>query len=254
MSNEKIMLHQLLAFEQDEVNRTKKVVEEAKDTFTTKQSHFDGHERTYHPDAEDSDRVDNEYKEVVTTVKSKLEYVSKLFAKSVNVVLSKEETNASGNARAELIVEGTNFGSLSATSLLYLEKSLTELRKLYEGVPTLVPGKVWHFNPDLDIYETDQSVTYRNIKEIVPVILYPATDKHPAQVKETTQSKKVGEYHETHRSGRVFPKVKSALLDRIDSLIREVKLTREKANTTVISEVTLAEQLFKFINEPLNIK
>jgi hypothetical protein len=37
----KLLLHQLLAFEQDEVNRSKKVLEEAKDTFGTKQSGAD---------------------------------------------------------------------------------------------------------------------------------------------------------------------------------------------------------------------
>jgi hypothetical protein len=241
----------LLAFEQDEVNRSKKVLEEAKDTFGTKQSHFDGHERTYHPDSADGDMIDNEYKEVVTTVKQKVDYVSKMLIKSINVVLSKEETNASGAAHADLIVGEENFGSLSATALLYLEKSLAEIRRIYEGLPTLVPGKSWHYNTDLQLYETEQTVTYRNIKEIVPLMLAPATDKHPAQVKETSQTKKVGEYHETHRSGRIFPKVKSEVLDRIDSLIKAVKLTRERANTAEVKEIKLAEQLFNYINEPL---
>lgn len=251
MNKETLLLHQLLAFEQDEVNRTRKVLEEAKDTFSTKQSHFDGHERTYHPDSSDGDMIDNEYKEVVTTVKQKVDYVSKTVIKSMNVVLSKEETNASGAAKAELIIGETSFGFLSATSLLYLEKALAELRRLYESLPTLTPGRLWHFNNDLGVYETEQTVTYRNIKEVVPLILAPATDKHPAQVKETSQTKKVGEYHETHRSGRIYPKVKSEVLDRIDTLIKAVKLTRERANTAAVKEVNVAELLFNYVNEPL---
>ena len=246
-----IMLHQLLAFESDEVNRAKKVLEEAKDTFSTKQIHFDGKYRTYHPDSDDGDMVDNEYKDIVTTVEKKVAYVSRMVSKAMDVVLTKEETNASGTARAELVVDGICFGSFSATSLLYLEKTLSEIRRVYEAMPTLQPGKTWIFNKDLDIYETPQSITYRNIKEIVPIILTPATDKFPANVKEGSRNVKVGEYHEIERSGRVYPRVKSDVLERIDSLIKEVKSTREKANSVQVKQVNVAEQIFSLINEPL---
>ena len=246
-----VLLHQLLAFENDEVNRGKKVLEEAKDTFTNKQSHFDGHERTYHPDSDEGDRVDDEYKDIVTTVADKIFYVSKIVSKSIDIVLSKEETNASGIVKAELIVSGNSFGTFSATALLHLEKVMLELRRIYDAIPTLVPGKSWSFNTDLGVYETPQSTTYRNIKELVPLILAPATDKHPAQVKETTTTRKVGEYHETNRSGRIYPKVKSAVLERIDEFIKEIKSTREKANSVQVVDINIAAQIFAYINNPL---
>jgi hypothetical protein len=244
-----LLLHQLLAFESAEVSKSKKAVEELKNAFANKQIQFDGHSRVYVPDNENYDRVDNEYREVVSTVNEKLSAFSKVMAQAMDTVLAKEETNSSGTAKAELIVDGVNFGEFAATSLLYLEKVLLEVKKVLESILTLHSGIAWNFNSDTGLYQTDKTVTYRNLKEIVPIVLYEATKEHPAQVKESSRTVKVGEYHENHFSGRIFQKKKNEILDRMDLLIKEVKSAREKANAVPVKEVHVANKILKFIME-----
>ena len=242
-----LLLHQLLAFESTEVSKSKKAIDDLKNNFTNNQTQFDGHSRVYLPDNESYDRVDNEYREVVSSVGDKLNSFSTIVTKAINTVLSKEQTNSSGTAKAELIVNGKNFGEFAATSLLHLEKVLVEIKKAFEAIPTLHSGKSWTHNSDTGLYQTEKAVTYRNLKEIVPIVLYEATDKHPAQVKESTRMVKVGEYHENHFSGRIFQKRKNEILDRIDLLIKEVKCSREKANSVPVKNVKIAEEIFNFI-------
>lgn len=252
MKKKEVLLHQLLAFEGDEVNKGRKVLSDVKNTFISKPNHFDGHSRTYHPDSDDTDRVDDEFTQIVTTVQEQLNMINEKVAKTFDTVLTKETTNSSNTAKAELIVEGESFGELSATSLLYLEKAISELRKVYETIPVLPPGKVWQYNSDTGVYETEQAVTFRNVKEIVPVVLYEATKEHPAQVKESSRNIKVGEYHEIKRSGRIFQKKKQELLDRLDILIKEIKCAREKANSIPVVEMNIGKKIFNFINKPVS--
>jgi hypothetical protein len=154
-------LHRLLAVENEKKNTARVIVEETLNTFVKKSTHFEGHNRIYTKTLEDSDDFAPELKEVVDTVKSKMEHTVKSLIPSIDALISKEETNASGKVNAELKVGDVNFGTLSATSLLQLETQLKEIRKVYVAIPTLDPIRVWTINDETGLFESDKEVTYK---------------------------------------------------------------------------------------------
>lgn len=247
----KNQLHRLLAVETEKKNTARVIVEETTNTFIKKHPHFEGHQRTYFKTLEDSDDFSPEIKEVVDTVKGKLDHTIKALVPALDVLISKEETNASGNVHAMLSVDGIEFGELSATSLLQLETQLKAVRKLYISIPTLDPVKVWTKNEDTELYESDKEVTYKTIKKEEPLVLYAATKEHPAQTKIMSVDKQAGKWEKYLKSGKIKPIVKSILIERIDILINAVKDARALANQAEVVQVKVGQKLFDFINKDI---
>jgi hypothetical protein len=244
------MLHQLLAVEPDLSTQGRNIMEEALTTFTKKAEHFDGISKVYSSFDEGDDKIPPEVKEVVTTVKEKLDYTKGAVIKAIDATLSKEETNASNTANAELEVNGVKFGTWSATSLLALEKYLVRIRDLYKNIPTFDPSRSWsrETTSGRDMYQSNLDVKYRTVKKQKVLTLAQATDKHPAQAQVIMDEVQVGKYDTLYFTGRVSPAEKSDLLTRVDDLVLAVKQAREKANQTQVKQVKLGEALFNYIH------
>lgn len=250
---EKNKLHQLLAVEPDLRAQAMKLLNEAKgDTFKKKADHFDGFSRTYEPfevaEGENPTRVAGEYKEIVTTVDEKLAFVQRALVKSIDAQISKEETNASGDAMAELVVGDQAF-MLSATSLLQLEKDLTQVRDMYNSIPTLDPVYRWEdASGRAGVRQTPVQETFRTEKTPKVITLAQPTKEHPAQVQMVMHDKQTGVYKTVYQSGKLTPREKAERMARIDSLLRTVKKARAKANQAEVHNIKLGEVLFKYID------
>jgi len=244
------MLHQLIAVEPDLAQQSRAIMEETVNTFTKKADHFDGVQKLYKPYEDGGEQIPDEIKEIVTTVDEKLDYAKKIVIRSMDATISKEETNASGKARASLVVDGVDFGELAATSLIALERILERIREEYKAIPTLDPTKTWTKSDDTGkmLYKTPIEVKFRAVKTKVPLVLAPATDKFPAQVQVLDSDKQVGRYETIYRSGRLTPTEKSDLLEKIDNLVLAVKKAREKANQTQVVQVDLGRKIFDYIH------
>lgn len=247
-------LHQLLAVENEKKSTAATVGNEQKKTFKSKQSHFDGETRKYTRTIDDSHIQQDEHKEVVTTVEKNLEWALGFIGEALDVAVQKEETNASGTAKAELFVGDENFGTFSATALLQLETQLKALRALYNEIPTLDPVKKWKYNKQNGLYETGIEKSYRTEKKPKVITLAPATDKHPAQTQLINEDIQVGTWEKSYASGRVTPLQKAQLLGNIDKLINGVKKSRSIANNADVNQVRISGKLFAFINKPLKDK
>ena len=250
----KNQLHQLLAVEPDLRVKAQKIMEETLNTFVKKSEHFDGMIKTYEPfevaEGEvESQRVPSDIKEVVTTVKEKLDYTAKSIAKALDAVIQKDETNGTGRARAELVVGEKKFGEFGATTLLTIEQFLVKIRAVYKMIPTLDPVRAW--NEDATegrkIYITDIEVRYRTERQKKVITMTPPTKEHPAQTSLVDTDHQVGQYNTIYKSGKITPKDKSDLLFRIDRLIVAVKKTRAEANQAEVVKTRIAEKLFRFI-------
>jgi hypothetical protein len=244
-------LHQLLAVEGDLNQKGKLILEETTATLSKKQDLFDGLLKTYISSEDNGEQIPPESKEIVTTVAEKLDYAKDAVIKSIDATISKEETNASGNAKAPLILDdGTDFGTLSATSLIALEKFLVRIRETYKAIPTLDPSRSWKKNPTVDraIYSSPTETKFRSVKKSKVITLAPETDKHPAQVQLVQDDIQVGKYETVYSSGRLQPIDKSGLLNKIDTLILAVKQAREAANQVDAINVKLGEKIFNYIN------
>ena len=246
----KPVLHELLAVEGDLDGAHKKILDETKITFTKKSDHFQGRHRKLEMFVEDGIDYPEEHKAIDTTVQKKLDHMQKTEVRYFNAILQKEATNQ--NAVADLIVDGIIIETnLPATFLLGMETRLKHLKTVYESIPTLQPGIEWELDETQgeNIYKTKNPVEKLKTETIIePVVLYEATEHHPAQVKESSKVNTVGKYTLTAWSGMISPAEKSVLLDRIDKLTRAFKKARQRANTTEVVKRSIGTDLFKYIN------
>ncbi len=246
----KSVLHELLAVEGDLDGAHKKILDETKSTFTKKQDKFMGQHRKLHMFIEDGIEHPEIYKKMDDTVQSKLDHMQKTEKRYFDAMLQKEATNQL--AVADLKVEGVVIGTdLPATFLLGMETRLKRLREVYSAIPTLQPGIDWVKD------ETEGANVYKNGKPdeqlktetiIEPVVLYEATKDHPAQVKEASKVVTVGKYRTSTWSGMLSVAEKSALLGRIDKLIRAFKKARQRANTTEVVNRSIGKEIFAYID------
>lgn len=243
--------HALLAVVGDRVQKARLITSEAIDTFRKRVEHFDGFNRTYAPKDEGGDSLPPESKAIVTTVAQKLKYAQGSIISAIDALVSKEETNSSGEANAELKINGETFGTFSATALLSLEGQLGQLREMYLAIPTLDPNRKFEADTQagFGFFQTDPEDKSRSIKIDTPITLVKADAKHPAQAQLVKRDVLVGTYSTTYKSGRMTPADKSILLSRIDHALGAVKQARAKANQVIHKDIKVGKKLFDFIND-----
>ena len=246
-------LHELLAVEQGLQTAAKKINEETVKTFGKRDEHFVGTVREIKHFAEEDFKLDvTEYKEMVTTVGEKLSYAAGPNIRALDAFVQKEATNQM--ARADFVVdEKVLIAAMPGTALLGLEGKLTELRAVYEAIPTLSPGPTWLADRDRDakgrVYRSENpDVTFRTRRVIKPVIMAPATREHPAQVQAVNEDVPVAKITTQHLSGMITTAEKSDLLARLDKLIRAAKRARQRANNTEVVKATIGKILFDYIH------
>jgi hypothetical protein len=244
----KDLLHALLAVEPDLKGKSEKIIQETINTFKGKQAHFKSLNRNYEPVKEDGLKLPSEEKEMVDTVTDKLAYTQKNLIKTIDTVFQKELTNL--EAKADLEVDGIVLAeNVPATALLNLETRLKKVRDVYQAIPTLPPGKLWEKDPEREhVYRTQPLQKHKMEKELHPVELSPATDKHPAQVEKVYKDVAVGVWTEIERNSSWTSAEKSEKLGRIDTLIEGVKQSRQAANTTLVRKDKIGKILFDYIN------
>jgi hypothetical protein len=209
---------------------------------------FKGLTKTYVPHKTDGDPLPGDKKEVVTTVSDRLAWTEKTVIDYVDFEASRDKTNM--KAQADLEIDGVVLAkALPATTLLSLEKRLGEVRNYYDSIPTLDLSQEWKKGQHKDRYEYGPIETYRYVKQTHGVLLSPATEKHPAQVKEVIDDVLVGVFKTLYQSGEVHPGEKAEYLARIDKLIEAVKKARMKANETEAEDVKVGKALFDYIHK-----
>jgi hypothetical protein len=245
-------LHQLLCVEQDLAQQSRNILDvECLNTFTKKEDLFDGVLKNYVSFDQNGEQIPPEKKELVTTVAEKLDYAKDAMIKAIDATISKEETNASGTATAPLkLDDGTDFGTLSATSLIALEKYLVRIREVYKKIPTVDPARSWTKDPTQAraIYVAPVETKFRSVEKLEVLLKAAATDKFAAQTELVKNVVQVGRYETTYSTGRLQPIEKSNLLSKIDTLIQAVKQARQQANQAQVVNVKLGDKLFTYIN------
>ena len=241
-------LHELLAVEGDLEGESRKIIEEAKDTFG-KRDRFIGSTRSVKMfDDNRSNEEIVEHKAMTTTVTDKLKYTHDAITRYLNAFLQKETTNQ--RAKASIVVNDVVLAeNVPATALLGLETKLKGVRAMYEEIPTLAPGTSWVWDDQVSAYrmehpdeklKTEKSLKWQQIA--------PPTDKHPAQVEKWNADVPVGKIITEETSGMITPAEKSRLLGRIDTLIRAIKQARQRANSEEVVPVEIGEKLISFIH------
>ncbi len=241
-------LYELLAVEPDLRGKATAIVNEVRGLFEAGQAHFMGQFRTYSLIVEGEDTFPDEQTELATTVESELARVFNQVGSWIDVSVGKEIANM--GATDTILIDGKPMlGELPATALLNLEGKLTEIRRVYEAIPTLSAGKNWEFDEQQGIYVSAPVITNRMKKIMKTHVMYEATTEHPAQVTPYNEDAKIGEWETVSQSGMITVVEKRERLGRLDKLLSEVKKARQRANDVEIKKDSggVAAKLFAYI-------
>lgn len=251
-------LHEILAVEKTRTSVSSKLIQETHKKFG-KSEYFQGFVKslTMIEDSPQNKAVEDaafEHRQLPTTVHETLEYVFKHWVDAEDVIFQKNVTNQS--ASADLHFRGDLLeASVPVDELLGLEVRLDVIRKLIDESPTLVASSTWV--PDSESGRKgswiikNPEITTKTEKTTIPVVLYEATDKHPAQVKESTTDKTVGSFKLIKTSGALTSAQKAEMLATVDDLLSEVKQARMRANSVEASTRKIGKRLTDIIMKPL---
>jgi hypothetical protein len=224
------------------------IIKEGENTFKNKSEHFSGFYKTFLPSEEGGVNFPPESKHVVETVENKLDYIFKSVNQMIDVELMKEFTNTT--TKADLILPNGKvlLKDAPAPAFLFLEKAIVSLRNMVKLTPTLPPDEIWKEHPNKDrIWKTDEIKTAKTQKEQVPIVMYPATEFHPAQTQMISKDVRVGEWSSIKESGAIPVEIKAKWLNNLDILENAIKKAKARANDCEIVDVKVAKAIQEFI-------
>lgn len=253
-------LHELLAVEPSLKGAVDKILAETKPVFNSKNAAYTGFSKTYTPmKSEDQDTALPESKAVGYTVAQKIDYISQHYIKLLDVLLQKEKGNQA--AVADLVITIDEGGvekdlilakAVPATLLLNLEGRFEILRGLLDEAPTCDPNYQWAKDTNGLGYITGEIKTLRTKKEPRVVVLSAATKEFPAQTHLLQEDLPVGTWIQVLKSGALLVNEKSALLARVDALIRACKKARMRANDIEVGKDKMGKAIFDYLKGGLS--
>jgi len=246
-------LHEYLGSQNAVFTQAEKVRTDLLATFDKKRHLFGETLKQYHPDGENKSPVIEAQSTLQTTVRQELAtFLKPILAKA----LDSEATIDVGNtiAKADVILDdGTALlRDVPATQLLQLDKRLGELLTFVTAVPTLDPAKGFGLDTQRGngVYAAREVRKRRTSKEQVPLVMYDATDKFPAQTQLITKDVEIGTISELEWSGLITPVTKSRMLERVEELRRVVKQARARANDVEVEEQKIGIKVLDYVFGP----
>lgn len=207
---------------------------------------FNGFNKTYKPVDDDGEKYPDENQKVQMTVADVLERVKESKVELLDTVAQKDYANT--NAKANVVVDGKVLvENAPVPYLLFLEKQLTDVRTLVAALPVLDQNETWTLDAGNGIYKTKPVSTHRTKKVTKPLVLYPATDKHPAQTQVITEDVVVGFWEQVKMSGAMEERAQKTLLKKVETLLDAVKQAREEANNSDAPKVEVGSTLLGYI-------
>lgn len=243
----------------------KKSISDYVQFFNGKQGDFKGVRKTYAAREGTMDEpAMRGSTEVVTTVTEKLDWFQATNKEHIDNLFSLEASNASGNARAELVVEGVSFGVLSSLELLRLKSLIegNEFEQMYNKIPVRSDAEIWSKSNDdqyskREVYEgTKQSGVKKSITKEDYIVSDPNieylkdTSKYVPQVRTKDTILELGDYTVQHFTGEWSHRQRAELVRRrstlLTSVIEALKVANDAEN--VKSAIT-AYKLFGYLHK-----
>jgi hypothetical protein len=155
-------------------------------------------------------------------------------------------------AKADLVIGGRTIDKdVPVTTLLFLEKQLTDVRTFIDTLPTPDTAETWIRDPVSGMLVTEPTQTRRTEKVQRPIVLFPATPEHPAQTQLITEDVTAGTWTAVKSTTKVTRPAKEAALARVDALLAEVKMARERANSISVESRKTGELIMKEVFDGL---
>ena len=207
---------------------------------------YNGFAKKFRRKDEEGEDYPPERKKVQLIAQNLLREVARLQTELFDVTATKDWANC--EARADVIVDGqTIIKDAPVTWLLFLEKQITDIRTFIDKMPTLDESEEWHPDPNSHLFRTPSITTHKTRKVQRPIVLYDATEHHPAQTQLITEDVIVGWWETVKHSGAIPAPRKQTLLERADRLLKAVRFAREKANAAEATEQKVGEAVFSYL-------
>lgn len=207
---------------------------------------FSGQSRVYTRTEEEGLEQPPQFQRVQVQAEDELNRLQDALGELFDAALTQEVGNT--HAAADVVVDGeTVLADVPVTYLLFLERQLAELRTTLVEMPELSPEDVWTWHANFGCWATAPTTTYSTRKTPTPIVLYAATDKHPAQVQVHDREIPVGTWETIKLSGAAPVARKVAMLARLDKLRIAVKVAREEANSVEVQPMTAQQALFGYL-------
>lgn len=238
-------LNQIIAIEKGQKSRTESELTTAyKDLQKT--DPYKGISRRYTPYEDEGEKLPDENQRVVLKVQEVVEGAKRALVELFDIVATKDASNC--KARANVVVDGTVIlTDVPATTLVFLEKQLVNVRTFISKIPTLDPGESWKFNKEQDCFASDPVETVRTKKVPKNHVKAEATQHHPAQVEVFYEDIPLGRWRTTKFSGCKPVQEVNQLLERVEKLQKAVKIAREEANNTEAVTLKVGENIFLYL-------
>lgn len=268
-TNKANKLNVLLAKTEQLAPSAKKVIIDTSKFFKDKQTAFKGERKTYTP-ASDTIDIPSErgVVAIVSTVKEKLDYVVETSAEYIDALFAQEATNASGIAKAHLIVDGTNFGELSSLELLRLQTFVksTDFEQLYSNIPVRSDAELWEPTSEEAYVKRSgifESPLQSGVKKSTQKTNFILPDPNVQFLKDATAYKPVvgtndtiielGTYTYQKFSGEMSHTQRALLLRQRSKLLTAITEALKIANDVeAVKSTVTAEKIFGFIHGVLS--
>lgn len=238
-------LNQIVAIEKSVKNQTSTDLT-ASYHLIQKAEPLKGLARSYRPKDDDGDKLPPESTKVQVTCDDVIQQVAQTLTKLFDVTASKDWANC--EARADVVVDSqVVLSGVPVTSLLFLEKQLTDIHTFVKKLPTLDPSENWAFDEAQNCYATEPVDTTKTKKVMRNHVKAEATDKHPAQVETYSEDIIVGYWRTIKYSGALPVKRVSELVARVEKLQQAVKFAREQANMSDAPPVSMGGPVFSYL-------
>ena len=227
-------LNQVIAIEKGVKARAHGTISELYKTLQ-KAELFNGLTRVYLKKDDEGEDLPSEKKHIQFRVKDILGAARVSLSELFEVTAQKDIANM--GATAAVVVDGHPvLPELPVSTLLFLEKQITDLRAFVEAIPVLDNSEDWQLDGKSGLYRTEPVQTHRTKKVVRPLVLYPATPEHPAQT-QLIQEDVIAGFWSTVRLSTAMPKTeKDKIASRVEKLLIGIKEARERANDTDASK------------------
>lgn len=208
---------------------------------------FTGHTRTYEPVDAEGGQLPEESRTVRTIVKALLFTFLTKWTNYITAVTRRDEANAT--ARGDITIDGQVLKrGVLTTTLLKIEKDCdSQIQAVFDTLPTLDAGQTWKYDENFGLYVSEPVKNNRTVNEQVPVVLYPPTEKHPAQTQLVNKAIHKGTFTTINYSGKYPVDEKNKQIERLTKLKIACSVAREGANDAKAPESDLGQRIYDFL-------
>lgn len=241
-------LNQILAIEKGIKTRVYAEFTELQ-AATQKPALMNGFTKTYQARDEEGETYPPESQKVQYDHQQVFERLATGLTELFDITATKDWANC--GAKADVVLDGkVVVADVPAPYLLFLEKQLADLATFVQKMVELDAASDWYIDPTTGQFKTEPTATQRTKKVQRAIVLYDATEHHPAQTQLITEDVVVGQWITVKLSGALPAPRKKALLTKIEKLGHAVKFAREQANAGDVVEKKVGKAVLDFVFTP----